>query len=183
MPKTLVAQEQPIAKIFSNDYVFRIPPYQRPYAWTTGEARERFDDLLAFMQAAGGAVEDMPPYFLGSIVLIKPETAPDADVVDGQQRLTTLTILLAAIRAKVGEPNASDLTKLIYEKGSVILGAKKDSFRLTRERDSDFFQRYVQRESGFKELAKLDGSLTDSQRNIRANALLYADCLEKIARG
>ena len=30
MPTTLVAHEQPISRIFSNDYVFRIPPYQRP---------------------------------------------------------------------------------------------------------------------------------------------------------
>jgi hypothetical protein len=36
------------------------------------------------MDARPGAVEDMPPYFLGSIVLIKSEHAPDADVIDGQ---------------------------------------------------------------------------------------------------
>src|ERR1039457_1681619 len=82
MAKTLVAHEQPIAKVFSDDYVFRIPAYQRPYAWTTEEARELFDDLLSFMHATGGPIEEMPPYFLGSIVLIKEETAPDADVVE-----------------------------------------------------------------------------------------------------
>lgn len=78
------------------------------------------------------------------IVLIKQEAAPQADVVDGQQRLPTMTILLAAIRAIVSEPSASDLTKLIYEKCSAILGTK-DRFRLTlRDRDSDFFQTYIQ---------------------------------------
>jgi hypothetical protein len=45
-----------------------------------------------------GKVEDMPPYFLGSIVLIKAEPSPSTDVVDGQQRLTTLTLLLSARR-------------------------------------------------------------------------------------
>lgn len=34
MTQTLVAHEQPIQKVFSDDYVFRIPDYQRPYAWT-----------------------------------------------------------------------------------------------------------------------------------------------------
>src|SRR5580658_1771820 len=109
MAKTLIAHEQPVTKIFSDDYVFRIPGYQRPYAWTTEQAQELFDDLHTFMQAAGGSVEEMPPYFLGSIVLIKGESAPEADVVDGQQRLTTLIILLAAIRASVSEPSASEV--------------------------------------------------------------------------
>lgn len=42
MAKILVAHEQPIQKVFSDDYVFRIPDYQRPYAWTnelTGQHR------------------------------------------------------------------------------------------------------------------------------------------------
>lgn len=178
--KTLVAHEQPASKIFSDDFVFRIPGYQRPYAWTTEQAQELLDDLLTFMQAAGGPVDSMPPYFLGSIVLIKGEGSPQADVVDGQQRLTTLTILLASIRASVSEPSASDLTRLIYEKGSSILG-NKDRFRLTlRERDSEFFQTYVQKEGGINQLFTLDGDLPDSQRNIRDNALLYKSIIEKL---
>jgi Protein of unknown function DUF262/Protein of unknown function (DUF1524) len=180
MAKTLVAHEQPVAKIFGDDYVFRIPGYQRPYAWTTEQAQELFEDLVTFMQAAGGAVEDMPPYFLGSIVLIKDESAPEADVVDGQQRLTTLTILLAAIRASVAEPSASDLTRLIYEKGSAILGTK-DRFRLTlRERDSDFFQTHIQREDGALKLLDRTDGLTDSQNNIRAIAMLYKQRLAEL---
>ncbi len=99
MPTKLTAHEQPISRIFSDDYVFRIPPYQRPYAWTTEQARELFDDLVDFMRSGPGDIESLPPYFLGSIVLIKPETSPEADVVDGQQRLITLTLLFSAIRA------------------------------------------------------------------------------------
>ena len=129
MSSALTAHEQAISRIFSNDYVFRIPDYQRPYAWTTEQARDLFDDLTSFMAAAPGDVEDMPPYFLGSIVLIKSDTSPNADVVDGQQRLTTLTLLLSAIRASVQTDGASDITQLLYEKGSQILGTR-DRFRL-----------------------------------------------------
>ncbi len=146
----------------------------------TEEARELIDDLLTFMQAAGGPVDEMPPYFLGSIVLIKGETAPGADVVDGQQRLTTLTILLAAIRASVQEPCASEVTRLVYEKGSAILGTK-DRFRLTlRERDSEFFQTYIQKDDGVGKLLNLTDELMDSQDNIRANARLYMERLQAI---
>lgn len=181
MSKTLVAHEQSLAKIFSDDYVFRIPGYQRPYSWTTEQARELFDDLTDFMQSDGGAVEEMPPYFLGSIVLIKSEASPSSDVVDGQQRLTTLTILLAAIRACVAPERAAELTSLIYEKGSAIHGTK-DRFRLTlRDRDCDFFQRYVQREKGFVELLEIKDALPDSQSNIRANAQLFHTRLDKLS--
>jgi len=120
MPKTLSAHEQPVARIFSDDYVFRIPGYQRPYAWTTEQARELFEDLYGFMKGNNGDVAEMPPYFLGSIVLIKPESVPDADVVDGQQRLTTLTLLLAAIRSTVAPKHGADITPFLYEKGNAI---------------------------------------------------------------
>src|SRR3712207_1048229 len=96
-PKTLSAQEQPLAKIFSDDFAFSIPGYQRPYAWTTEHAGELLDDLLDFMGTDGESRGALNPYFLGSIVLIKGLT-PESEVVDGQQRLTTLTILLAVLR-------------------------------------------------------------------------------------
>jgi hypothetical protein len=177
--KTLVAHEQPISKIFSDDYVFRIPGYQRPYAWASDQARELFDDLLGFMQADGGPVEEMAPYFLGSIVLIKGD-GPQSDVVDGQQRLTTLTILLAAIRSCVDPTRAEEVTPLVYERGSAIRGTT-DRFRLTlREKDRDFFQQYVQREDGMKALLPLSDKLKDSRANIQGNARLFCDRLKAL---
>jgi hypothetical protein len=177
MSSALIAHEQAISRIFSNDYIFRIPDYQRPYAWTTEQARDLFDDLTSFMEAAPGKVEDMPPYFLGSIVLIKSDTSPNADVVDGQQRLTTLTLLLSAIRASVRTDGASDITQLLYEKGSQILGTQ-DRFRLTlRSRDEEFFQRYVQKEDGFAQLVELSEHSSDSRGNLRANAILFKERL------
>lgn len=169
--KTLTAHEQSLSRIFGDDYAFSIPPYQRPYAWTTEQARELIDDLLWSVQAEPGPIEKTSPYFLGSIVLIKVESLPPADVVDGQQRLTTLTILLAAIRANLPADRASDVTPLLYEKGNAIKGTK-DRFRLQlRERDREFFQRYVQREDGFQALLELTPE-TDSQKNIQENARL-----------
>jgi uncharacterized protein with ParB-like and HNH nuclease domain len=45
MSTQLSAHEQPISKIFGGDYVFSIPGFQRPYAWTVEQARDLFDDL------------------------------------------------------------------------------------------------------------------------------------------
>jgi uncharacterized protein with ParB-like and HNH nuclease domain len=78
--------EFPIKKIFSDDFVFTIPVYQRSYAWTIEESEELFQDLIRAIGDTEEAIEDISPYFLGSIVLIKGDE-PDAQVVDGQQRL------------------------------------------------------------------------------------------------
>ena len=181
MAKTLVAHEQAIQKVFSDDYVFSIPDYQRPYSWTTEQARELLEDLLGFVEANPGAIADMPTYFLGSIVLIKSES-PEADVVDGQQRLTTLTLLLAAIRANISnEKQRSQITKRLYEEGDTFAGTE-DRFRLTlRERDAEFFQKYVQRDGGFGDLLKLEAGLVDSRQNLRDNARLFQTRLETMA--
>ncbi len=180
MTKALEAKEQPVAKIFSDDYVFSIPDYQRPYSWTTEQAQDLLEDLRGYIKANPGEVSDKPSYFLGSIVLIK-STSPEADVVDGQQRLTTLTLLLAAIRANVDAGLRGEITKYLYEKGNTFTGTK-DRFRLTlRKRDAEFFQRYVQREAGFEQLLLLAAIESDSQKNLRDNAAYFQKELQKIS--
>ena len=71
MPVTIHAVEKALFKIFNNDFLFAIPPYQRPYAWTTDQAGELLSDLLAFLGDDAQPIDDVNPYFLGSIVLIK----------------------------------------------------------------------------------------------------------------
>ena len=171
--------EYPIRKIFSNDFVFRIPLYQRPYSWTTEQAGELLDDLLDFTGQGTTAVDDLSPYFLGSIVLIKQEHLPDAEIVAGQQRLTTLTILLSALRSLLTGEYAAGLTKYLYERGDKIEG-NPNRYRLTlRDRDADFFRNHIQEDEQIDKLKGLDPrQLTDSRRNIRANAVLFLDRLK-----
>ncbi|KAB2953464.1 DUF262 domain-containing protein [Heliorestis acidaminivorans] len=180
MPVTIRAAEEPLAKIFSNDYVFTIPRYQRPYSWTTEEAGELLEDFLPYLEDTTLPIENLDPYFLGSIVLIKGD-GPSAEVVDGQQRLTTLTILLATIRASVPDM-AQHFTKFLYEEGSPILGTS-DRYRLTlRERDAAFFQQYIQKEGGLASLRDLSTPTSDSQSKIQKNAIYYLNRLEKMTK-
>lgn len=173
--------EHPVRKIFSNDFVFRVPLYQRPYSWTTEHAGELLADLLDFIGTDSTPVDDLSPYFLGSIVLIKQEHRPEAEVVDGQQRLTTLTILLSALRSLVPPKFMDGLTKYLYEKGDEIEG-NPNRYRLTlRERDADFFRIFIQDDGKIPNLRDLDPrQLTDSRRNVRDNALLFLGRLEAI---
>ena len=97
MSTKIKGAEYQLAKIFSSDFDYDIPSYQRPYAWTEEETDTLFEDLYDFYINEPSDEN----YFLGSIVLIKEDDKPHADVIDGQQRLTTLTILLAAITYKL----------------------------------------------------------------------------------
>lgn len=174
MTHTLTAKEQRLAEIFSDEYVFSIPGYQRPYAWGQDQAQELLDDLLGALASAPTQLNEAAPYFLGSIVLIKEVASPEATVVDGQQRLTTLTLLLSAIRATVGNVDVqNDITSCIYEKGSLVKGTQPRYRLLLRERDRDFFRQYVQHENGLHELAKLNAVLPDAQARLRANAEVF----------
>jgi uncharacterized protein with ParB-like and HNH nuclease domain len=72
-------KECTISKVFSDDFAFEIPHYQRPYSWTTEQAGELLDDLLGTLGSDNSTLlEELPPYFLGCIVLIKEETDADA---------------------------------------------------------------------------------------------------------
>jgi len=169
-----------MAKVFSDDFAFSIPGYQRPYAWTTEQAGELLDDLLDFMGSDGDSTRALNPYFLGSVVLIKG-LAPDSEVVDGQQRLTTLTILLAVLRELADNiKDEQKLNEFIYEEGNEYSGAV-DRYRLTlRPRDAEFFREYVQRDGGLTALSSLEEVLTDSKKNIRENALHFRSKLENL---
>ena len=173
--------EHPIGQIFGKGFVFRIPLYQRPYAWQQEQVEELLDDLLAYLGTGAEPVNDLAPYFLGSIVIIKEEHKPDAEVVDGQQRLTTLTILLSAIRSLLSGDDAKGLTEFIYEKGNAI-EETQDRFRLTlRDRDAEFFREYVQKEGQLDKLKALNaGKLSDSQQNVRHNTGVLVERLKKL---
>ena len=102
MPETINAKELPMVGIFNNNYRFEIPEYQRPYSWTTEEVGELLDDLSYAARQSSNSSE-ASPYFLGSVVIIKNDTAPKAEIIDGQQRITTLTIMLCVLRELAGE--------------------------------------------------------------------------------
>lgn len=172
--------EYPLYKIFSSQFDFHIPPYQRPYAWTEQETGELFDDLHDFYISA----DEEETYFLGSVVLVKEDDdqKPLSQVIDGQQRLTTLTILLAVLASRLPKgPDRVDLTGFIIEPGSKIKKLPSKPRLHIRDRDNDFFKEYVQ-DMGFEAYMTSQGKQapdpnkqdTDAKANIIQNTkLLY----------
>ncbi|MCB1883120.1 MAG: DUF262 domain-containing protein [Geminicoccaceae bacterium] len=173
MKQTIEAKEQELKRIFSDDYLFEIPAYQRPYAWTTEQTAELLDDLLVAMGDGKKSIEEVPPYFLGSIVVIKdPGRALAHQVVDGQQRLTTLTILLCVLRELCDEEGTRNmLDKYVCEQGDKFAGSE-DRFRLSlRDRDRSFFRDNIQVKNRLPDFLKKDKvGFKNSQQRIQENA-------------
>lgn len=95
------ASERKITKLFSeSDTVFSIPVYQRDYNWQEKQCQRLFKDILQT-----GKNEKVSSYFLGSIVYIHDGIygvgEKEFHVIDGQQRMTTLTLLFLAIYFKL----------------------------------------------------------------------------------
>jgi hypothetical protein len=172
--------EYPVKTIFSDEFLFEIPAYQRPYSWTTDEAGALLTDLLDASQASN--LENPDPYFLGSLVLAKEEGQPGAKVIDGQQRLTTLTILLAALSCAVDEDQAPQIRTFIRQEANQFAGTHAVMRVTLRQRDASFFRQYVQTATSFDPLLSLDPLQleNDAQRNIQANARLFAESLESL---
>ncbi|MCX4095312.1 GmrSD restriction endonuclease domain-containing protein [Nocardia sp. alder85J] len=106
----VAAQETSLQKILEGTAQYFVPLYQRPFAWGTDQFRELWQDIVQL--AEDRRSEPEATHFLGSVVLAPvPGSVAGAIsrflVVDGQQRMTTVTLLLAAIRDHLREHDGS----------------------------------------------------------------------------
>ena len=101
----LNVDQQTVKRLFEDKKSnFLIPDYQRPYAWTMTECQTLWDDIFGFAFPDNDYSHfdsDNDEYFLGPIVTFKNEDGK-MEIIDGQQRLTTLMLLLRAFYAKYG---------------------------------------------------------------------------------
>jgi len=173
--KPIDAGEVQLGKLFTAEFDFAIPDYQRPYAWGTDETLQLLDDLQ------GALDRDIDePYFLGSVVLVKEKGIPAAEVIDGQQRLTTLTILFAVLRELATEPALREDIHKFVEEPAVVWDDRPAKPRLRlRERDAKFFRDHVQTRDAIPTLAGLSDNQvkTDAQKAIRDNAKALHEAL------
>ena len=127
-----------------SDRIFRVPRYQRGYAWEAQQVGEFLDDLTL--------LESSRRHYTGTIVLYEPTNARrvddnegvhyvEADVVDGQQRLTTIVLLLNEIAQALSEyPGSGTLAQGIrknYVEANDIDG--QPVHKLSLNDDTDHF--------------------------------------------
>ncbi len=122
MPIKFDAEDKLLGEVFTSQERYRIPRYQRPYSWTTDQVSDLWTDL-----------QEEDSAYLGSLVFNyeKYETEKFVEVIDGQQRLITITILLAVIRdiyKELEESDKSELTQNIIAFKNLISG--EETYRL-----------------------------------------------------
>jgi hypothetical protein len=98
--------DQTVEKLLKSAF-YKIPRFQRPYSWDRENVEDFWNDAVT---------ADDPDYFIGSFVVYKSNSPHDPlFVVDGQQRLTTLTLLLAAVRDDLDALAYKDLARGVHQ--------------------------------------------------------------------
>jgi uncharacterized protein with ParB-like and HNH nuclease domain len=178
--KNEIKSEKILVKDIFSTMWFRIPEYQRPYIWGKDEINDLLDDLT-FAQSEKQDQE----YFLGSFVFQakRAGTAPgqqydENDLLDGQQRMTTLLMIFACIRDMCGDPDVQDACiSSIFQKGNAIKKVPERT-RITfaiRASVQDFVDTYIKKANGTLEtdtLTQLEQSKEDPSLRNMAVAIL-----------
>ena len=101
MKTTISVTKQSVLELLTTGRTkpFVIPEYQRPYAWSSEQIETLFEDVWEFATTVGG-LKHQASYFLGSIVAFENDEG-EQEIIDGQQRITSLFLLLRAIYTKL----------------------------------------------------------------------------------
>lgn len=117
------AAEAKLQRVLEGSKQFLVPHYQRPYSWQPEQWEALWRDLLVLLEE-----DDPQPHFLGSIVTSPAKSVPEGIekrlLIDGQQRLTTLLILLALLR---DQARVSGLEKLASQIEDLYLTNRYES--------------------------------------------------------
>ena len=147
-----------VSDVFSSNNLFSIPNYQRDYAW----GKQNVDDLWEDLEEAKAVSEDKNNsnemgHFLGTIVLAKRDDGV-YDIIDGQQRATTIYLLRYALNAKKNKP----------ERNINIFLDDDDKPRLqVADQNSDFFAKLLKQADNKKIDDSLDEeAITSGQKNL-----------------
>jgi alkylated DNA nucleotide flippase Atl1 len=141
-------QEIRLQQVLEGAKQYRVPLYQRTYAWSTKQLSRLWSDLVQLTETR----EQNPhaTHFTGSLVLATGEVGPGGAeflVVDGQQRLTTLSLLLAALRDHVAKTEPDDPAKVARIHESFLVDRFKQGDArlklLPTQADRDIFRAIV----------------------------------------
>ena len=126
--QSIQSQDINIADVFKSFYC--VPDYQREYVWKSEQVEQLLTDIQNELN--GAAPEAAPEYFIGSIVVCPGQNGV-FDLIDGQQRMTTLFVILCAIRDRIavlGDKPSGALEKMIADSSPDLRGQDVFRYRL-----------------------------------------------------
>ncbi len=140
------AESKTIQEILTKKKAFMIPRFQREFTWEKDHIEILWDDLLENLSLKESKLK-ISEYFLGSLVLVDDNDDPKQTkriVVDGQQRLTIITILLSALYDSFMDVNEEKLANLVFQYIIAQDNNGDDITLLETESPKPFFQLRIQ---------------------------------------
>jgi uncharacterized protein with ParB-like and HNH nuclease domain len=141
----LHAYTRTISDLFSVKRKYVVPRFQRAYSWSKEQVRELWDDIIINIHINSEEAINHEEYFIGALVLVGDDKSNVLQIVDGQQRLTTITILLSVLCERFKELKKENLAEAIFK--NYIEGQDDDGknyFKLDNETPKPFFQKSIQ---------------------------------------
>ena len=171
----LDANAYPINKMFQERW-YIIPEYQRAYVWDKERIEELLNDLFFSHKNL------YPEYFIGSIILAKTakQKYEEYEVIDGQQRLTTLLLVFAVLRdISTNEDVIKACNTYIQIKGNSVMGTPSRPRILVKTRDEVecFIEKNILTKNGTSniDIFKAISSNKKSSKSVvnMSNAVIY----------
>lgn len=158
------ANDTKIRDVLFADYAYKIPRYQRPYTWDNDQVSEFWNDLVS---------EDGSS-FIGSLIFNHEDFKKTGliDIIDGQQRLLTITIFAAVLRDIARRIDASKAE--LYQRKDIAFEDRitgKQTYRITPgDQTREYFEKYVQdiNSNIFESV-----TVNDEQSKIKKNYLFF----------
>jgi hypothetical protein len=156
------ATVQTLSSTFMRNFdYFCIPPYQRKYTWDIEQYETLWEDLIDnYAEFKKSKKKDQFFLFLGSVVFVQNSRV--IDIIDGQQRITTLTILFRIILQYINDENEEK-----YIQAMLNNPQSKAKLKVASRDSSDY-------------LAILNNTVTDSKSNLNKCALYFKEKIEGI---
>lgn len=147
--ETLTAKPVTLAEVLSNGKRYIVPAFQRDYAWDSDEWSELWADILEVYRASAES-----NHYLGALVLQPTGERSDSKIIDGQQRLVTLSLLALAVIGRIqrladgGHDREDNLERVRLLREKFV--STRDSASLQHksrlqlnEHDDNFYQTYL----------------------------------------
>ncbi|MBD2183972.1 DUF262 domain-containing protein [Aerosakkonema funiforme] len=145
------SQLMSVGKLLAGNYSYCVPSFQRDYSWTETEVEQLWQDITETID------EGRTEHFIGSIV-VNNSRKPELQLIDGQQRLSTISILMCVLRDIAKEQGDNQLAQAISEKylGSLNLRTRKTEPKLVlNENNNQFYQKNIVESKGIESLRQI----------------------------